>query len=137
LCIDEASSAITTGNDNPFFENGEPTDLTQKALDFCRAFQDAHTLTQEFTRALVEVDILVENQANIALESGEKLSMAGFRIIDEARFNALPNATFLEWRKRGWLPLVHCHLMSTANWSSLIEREERRLHFATSQAADA
>ena len=29
-------------------------------------------------------------------------------------------------RKRGWLPLVHCHLMSVGNWGGLIQREEQK-----------
>lgn len=126
LCIDETASTVRAGTDNPFFENGQPTALSNKALDFCRAFQEGYTVTQEFAKALIEADLLVENRADIVLDSGEKLTMGGFRVIDEARFNALPDATFLEWRKRGWLPLIHCHLMSTGNWGGLIEREEKK-----------
>jgi hypothetical protein len=126
LCIDESASTVRAGTDNPFFKDGQPTDLSNKALDFCRAFQDGYTVTREFGEAVAAADLLVENRADIALDGGEKLTMSGFRVIDEKRFNALPDATFLEWRKRGWLPLVHCHLMSMGNWGGLIEREEKK-----------
>lgn len=123
LCIDEAATAFVPGTDNPFFKDGNPTDMTHKALDFCRAFQGDHVYTQEFAKAIVEADLLIENRADITLNSGEKISLAGFRVIDEKRFNALPDATFLNWRDRGWLPLVYCHLMSASNWGTLINRQ--------------
>lgn len=122
LCIDEASSLVSAGTDNPFFKGDKPTELTKKALDFCQAFQGEYTYTQEFAKAIAAADLLVENRADIALASGEKLSMAGFRVIDEKRFNKLPDETFLDWRDRGWLHLVYCHLMSTSNWGLLIDR---------------
>lgn len=126
LCIDEAADTVIPGTDNPFFKDDRPTDLTNKALDFCRAFQNEYSQTQEFAKAVVEANLLVENRADIVLESGEKLSMDGFRIIDEERFNALPDETFLEWRSRGWLPLVYCHLISTNNWEVLISRSAKQ-----------
>jgi hypothetical protein len=39
-----------------------------------------------------------------------------FRIIDEARFDALPDSTFLTWRRRGWLGLVYAHFPSMRRW---------------------
>lgn len=122
LCIDEDSPLINAGTTNPFFKSGEPTELTKKALDFCGIFQSEHTYTQEFAKAIEAADLLIENRADMTLRSGEKLSMAGFRVIDEQRFNKLPDETFLKWRERGWLHLVYCHLISTSNWGPLIDR---------------
>ena len=44
------------------------------------------------------------------------------RVIDEAKFNALDDATVLEWRRKGWLPLIYCHLISASNWANLVDR---------------
>ena len=49
------------------------------------------------------------------------MTLHGFQIVDEAKFNALPNEVFLEWRRRGWLALVYCHLLSMAHWRGLAE----------------
>jgi hypothetical protein len=122
LCIDEAASTVLPGTDNPFFKDDRPTDLTNNALEFCRAFQGDHAYTQEFAKALIESELLIENRADIVLNNGEKLSMAGLWVVDEKRFHALPDATFLNWRDRGWLHLVYCHLLSTSNWRALINR---------------
>ncbi|WP_459694700.1 SapC family protein, partial [Achromobacter xylosoxidans] len=63
-----------------------------------------------------------ENRADITLADGQRLAMSGFKVIDEARFNKLPEAEFLRWRANGWLPLVYCHLLSINTWPSLIDQ---------------
>lgn len=121
LCIDEASDLIVDGTERPFFEDGKPTQLTQDALKFCSAFQGLFEATREFGAALAEHDLLVENRADIKLKSGDRMQLGGFRVIDEGRFNALPGDTFLEWREKGWLPLVYAAFASASNWSLLVD----------------
>jgi SapC len=48
--------------------------------------------------------------------------LAGFKVIDEARFTKLPDATFMQWRRKGWLPLVYAHFFSIGAWSGLVDR---------------
>ena len=66
--------------------------------------------------------MLVENRADITLVNGQRLAMSGFKVIDEARFNKLPDDEFLRWRANGWLALVYCHLLSINTWPSLINQ---------------
>jgi hypothetical protein len=122
LCIDAAAGSVVQSPENPLFKDGSPTELTQKALEFCRAFQGEYHFTREFAHAALDAGLLAENRADITLKSGEKQSLAGFRVIDESRFNKLPSATFLQWRERGWLPLVYAHLTSMGNWATLVNR---------------
>jgi SapC len=49
------------------------------------------------------------------------MTLHGFQVIDGAKFNALPDDVFLEWRRRGWLPLVYCHFLSMDRWRDLAE----------------
>ncbi|MFV3076808.1 SapC family protein [Niveispirillum fermenti] len=126
LCLDEASPAIVKDDSNPLFKDGKPTELAQRALDFCQQFQAQHAATVEFAKALAEHDLLVDNRADITLVNGGKLSLNGFKVIDEAKFNALPAEEFLRWRERGWLHLVYCHFISFSNWAGLIDRVAKR-----------
>ena len=121
LCIDETSGAIEDGNDRPFFSGGKPTPVVQDALKFCAAFQRDFTSTHEFVEQLSERGLLIPNQAEITLNSGEKLAVTGFHIIDRDRFAGLPDSAFLEWRRKGWLSWVYAHLVSTGNWSALVD----------------
>ena len=118
LCIDE-SAPHYVDEGQALFENGEPAEICNKALEFCSTYQGQHAFSLEFTATLEKYSLLVENRAAITLVSGEKLSLSGFRVIDEEKFNALPDDVFLEWRRRGWVSLVYCHLLSMGNWQAL------------------
>jgi SapC len=123
LCIDEAAPSIVKGRKNPVFDKqGAPTEITNSALAFCREYQAHHALSTEFAKVLVEAELLVDHRAEVTLATGEKLNLAGFQIIDEERFNKLPDDRFLEWRRKGWLNLAICHFIATGNWQTLIER---------------
>jgi len=122
LCVDEASSAITDGDGEPLFVDGKPSAVTEQALRFCSEFQGLFQGTQAFVQALADANLLIERQADFRAPDGRQASLSGFRIVDEKRFNELPDATFLDWRRRGWVHLVHAHLFSLANLNDLFER---------------
>lgn len=123
LCIDEAAAAVVPGSWNPLFDAaGQPTPLTRSALAFCRDYQAQHEPTQAFTQALAAAQLLVDHRADITLKDGQQLSLSGFKVIDPARFDALPDAEFCRWRTRGWLPWVYAHFASVGAWSGLMDR---------------
>jgi hypothetical protein len=126
LCVDDASGLVAESDERPLFEDGKPSKIVQDALAFCSEFHQQHNTTAEFLRALVSHKLLVPNEARVVMNSGRQLTLRGFEVIDEAKFNALPDDIFLDWRRRGWLHLVYCHLMSTSNWARLIDLEATR-----------
>jgi hypothetical protein len=126
LCVDEEASLLDKGGPRALFNDGQPTKLVTDALEFCRAFHGEHLATREFVRAIAQQGLLVANEARVAMRSGRRMTLRGFEVIDEAKFNALPDEIFLEWRRRGWLHLIYCHLMSMANWSRLLDLDAKR-----------
>ena len=66
--------------------------------------------------------MLETRTAEIDLSSGQKLIFGAFRVVDEAKLAALPNAVVADWLRRGWLAWTHAHLLSFANWSNLADR---------------
>ena len=52
----------------------------------------------------------------------EQLSLGTFLVIDIARFDALPDAAFLELRRAGRLRPIYAHLRSQQNWQALTDR---------------
>jgi hypothetical protein len=127
LCIDETADCVSPGGDNPFFVDGKPSAATESALAFAKDFQTQNVFTAEFAKAVAVSGILAERRADVTLESGERLSLAGFRVIDEARFNKLAAEDLLAWRERGWLGLVYAQLISIGTWSALIDRMGREI----------
>lgn len=126
LCIDEDAGVLTNSDDRPLFKDDAPTQLIQDALTFCREFQEQTAITSAFVTALVEHDLLTRNEARVTLNSGKQMTLRDFSVIDEAKFNALPDEVFLDWRRRGWLHLVYVHLLSMGNWSNLVELAAKR-----------
>lgn len=123
LCVDDAAEQLVEGSEQPLFDDaGQPTELARNALAFCRDYQAQHLAAGALAKALVEAELLVDHRADVTLRDGERLSLAGFKVIDAERFAKLPDATFLEWRHKGWLPLVYAHFASVSAWSALVDR---------------
>jgi SapC len=101
-------------------------------LEFCREFHQQTLTSAAFVGELVRHGLLIPNEARIILNSGKEMTLRDFQIVDEPKFNALPDDVFLEWRRRGWLSLVYCQLLSMASWSHLVElaAKNSRVHQA-------
>lgn len=119
LCVDEAAPHYSPDGGEPFFDGEKATAQTERALQFCAEFQGHAEQTTKFVNALQEHNLLVPNEATVTLEDGRKLVLGGFSVVDEARFNVLPDQLHLEWRRLGWLPLIYAHLMSMQRWTLL------------------
>lgn len=119
LCIDDAPGIMTAGGDRFFDDQKEPTQLARNAMEFCRSYHVAAQHTQAFGKALIEADILVDRTAEMTLKNGQRVSFSGFRIIDEEKFNRLPEKTLVDWRARGWLAGAYAHLFSGMHWGDI------------------
>ena len=121
LAIDPDAEQLGTAGGQPLFADGKSTQTLDEVLQFSRALYDDLRQTRTFCEALDKAGLLVANQAVITLRSGATRRLEGFKVIDRAKFDALDDATFLDWRKRGYLPLIYAHFVSTAQWSQIVE----------------
>jgi hypothetical protein len=119
LAIDRSAEALSTERGEPLFADGKPAPVVQRVLEFCAAFEHQVAVAREFAAALAARKLLVENRAQVTSPSGVAVSLGGFQVIDETRFNMVPDDVILDWRRRGWLGLVYAHLMSTHRWPAL------------------
>lgn len=126
LCADDVPGVMDKKGNRIFEDDGKPTQFAQNALEFCRSYHQAATLTQGFGKALHESGILVDRTAEITLEGDQRVSFSGFRIVDEEKFNQLPEKTFMEWRDKGYLAGVYAHLFSGLHWGSLTRLANER-----------
>ena len=108
--------------EQPFFLNGNPTDFTNRALEFCKTFHQQHVATQNFVKFLQENDLLTERHAEYTPPDGQTVPIANFLAVDEDKFNDLSDAAFGEIRKRGYLRPICGHLSSLINFSRTYER---------------
>lgn len=134
LCIDAQDAILQKGTHNPLFNaNGELTDVTQNALNFCRSYQAAAEHTLEFSNALEQSGILIDRHAEIRLNEQKTITLSGFRQIDETAFKALGKDIIGEWHEKNWLSAVYAHIFSDNNWQRLFQLMDQRLQSEASQ----
>lgn len=127
LAIDEGSGLMTSDGPHRLFdEAGKPTPLVNGALQFCGAYQANFKQTLEFIDSLLEHDLLVDNRANAVLAGGERLTLGGFKVIDEEKVKKLPAVVLKTWRDQGWLAWVYAHFFSLAGWNGLAALASKR-----------
>lgn len=123
LGIDEVEGVVGEGDGVPIYdENGDPSENTKAALEFCKAYNTSVGPTQAFVRELIKSDLLVDRQANVVRADGEKISLTGFQVVDAEKTQDLGAETIHQWWRSGWAQAVTAHRISLLNWGSLADR---------------
>lgn len=127
LCADEDSGFLTEDGERRLFEDdGDPSEVTNQALEFCRAYHAQYEATQRFVAELNERDLLADNSTEIRLTDDRKIQMQGYKVIDREKFEKLPDNVFLDWRAKNWLPIAYAHMTSLSNWPAVLQRAADR-----------
>jgi len=136
LAIDEGAAVLSESEGEALFEDGRPSEPTQRAFRICLAISQQQNRARTFAAALLAADLLVENRAEWRRDKASAAQVfGGFRIVDEQRFAQLPDQTVLEWHRQGWLALVFAHLLSMQRWGALAVREAVAFKVASSPHA--
>lgn len=126
LYIDTASDLVVDLADNPdaepLFINGQPSERSKRALEFCVAFQAQAPVTAAFVDEIKSRDMLENRNVRVDFQGGTHRQLTGLRVISEKAFNGLPDDVWLEWRQRGWVSLVHWHWASMDNFVRMSKR---------------
>lgn len=131
LCLDVDAEMVKTGTENPLFKDNKPTEFAESALKTCTEYQGFLNATRDFVAALIEQDVLVENQAELTAPDGKALRLTGFCVIDEVKFKGLSDATILDWHKKGWLYLAYAHFISMSNWAKIAQLTQPEENLST------
>lgn len=135
LCVDQDSGFVSEGGDRRLFaDDGKPTEVTNNALEFCRAYHGQYEATRQFVAALNELDLLTDNSTEIRLADDRKIQMQGYKVIDREKFENLSDDVFLDWRRKNWLPIAYSHMLSLSNWPAVLQRAAERAGEAQSAA---
>ena len=138
LAIDESADVLSAEEGTPLYENGQPSALSQRAVQMCITFERQSAAAQQFANALAQANLLTDKRAEVRnAPDAVPFVFSGFRVVDEARFNVLPDATYLDWRKRGWIALVYAHLMSLQRWPAIAAMASAQGVFVKPAAAPA
>jgi hypothetical protein len=126
VCVDvEAPFIVSEKPDVPFFdEAGEPTEYTNKAVEFVSAFERDAQFTEAFVGRLVAMDLFDKKSVRVAdPKDPEKfITVAEYWGVSEEKFAKLPDAKVAELHKSGDLFAISAHLMSLQRWERILRR---------------
>jgi hypothetical protein len=125
LCIDEEFSGCNREGigERLFDSQGEQTQYLQNMLGFLQQYQAHFQRTQIFCKRLKEYNLLEPALARLTLPSGEQRSIGGFSRINRDRLKSLTDEQLLILAKTEELELIHLHLYSLRNFSTIAKRE--------------
>ena len=116
----ETTAACLGKKGEPLFDGAKPTEIVTEAMKFAMAYREDLKRGAEFTRALDAAGLLQANEARLNFKSGGIARLDGFRVIDPTKLDALDDAAFLDWRKRGWLSPLYATLQSSTRWGKIV-----------------
>lgn len=124
LCFDDTSTQIVDGAGEPLFTDGKPSETTQNCMNFCEQFEQAVMRTRNFIDELTKLDILMDGEVTIQREGlAEPAVYRGFRMVDEAKLQALRGDQARKLVQSGMMGLIYAHLFSLSLISPLFERQ--------------
>lgn len=142
VCIDRASPSIGENAQVPFFVDGEPSEFTKNAIQFCNEFEQQRVVTDSFIALCKELDLFETRQTAYTPRDpmgqplGEPQLIAEYFAISETKVNALPGDKLVELRANGALACMYAQMMSLNGWDRLIGRATSRANSEMKAAAN-
>lgn len=123
VLIDEADEALSQSEGVPLFDGEQPSQPMQQLLQLARELQPAIEATVAFVKALQEADLLQARVASLSNGGGGTPALVqGLSVVVRDRLQQLPDATVLDWNRRGYLAAIYFHLASEGRWPALLRR---------------
>jgi len=130
IVVDGAHEGIKADGEIPFFDaNGESSEATKQAIEFCKQYEQDRQMTVQFMEQLKPLDLIKGQTAQYTPQgSSEQKVFAQYFGIDEKALQEIDDAKFLELRKSGLLGVIYAQLMSLSNWRMLMQRRLTRFN---------
>ncbi|MEL7489754.1 MAG: SapC family protein [Pseudomonadota bacterium] len=124
IVIDGAHEGVKEGGEIPFFDaNGESSEATKQAIEFCKQYEQDRQMTVQFMEQLKPLDLIKGQTAQYTPQgSTEQKVFAQYFGVDEKALQDMSDEKFLELRKSGLLAVIYAQLMSLSNWRLLMQR---------------
>jgi hypothetical protein len=139
VCFDHAHPGLNTERGEALFDaDGHESPWLQEVMRFLVAIRQEMTASQAFAHQVAALGLLDEGLIRYTLD-GKESSLHGFHTVNEGKLRALPPQILQELASKGWLGLIHAHLLSLNQVQRLAlrldERQARDRAAAQAQAA--
>lgn len=127
VVVDGKADALSDSEGERLFDDsGAPTPMLEERRQFLERLEQEAQRTRLLGRSLLELDLLQSKRFDATLPDGRTITVDGFLALDEAKFEALPEATVAQLHKSGVLACIYAHQFSLGVMRSLVERRAAR-----------
>lgn len=126
IAVEPDAPHLNSGSGVRLFEDGRPAAALSEATGFAKALREGLIAAGNFARLLDAAGVLEEEEATINFTAGGSARIRGFKIVKAERLAEVDDATFLDWRRMGWVAAIYAHLYSIGRWGRLIEMAAAR-----------
>lgn len=110
-----------------FRDDGRPTDYLESVRQAFRYLRPGLRATTVFIARLLELRLIEPIDLEVEFDDGSKRDGVGLYTIDQAVLQTLPDATVVEFHRRGYLRLIDFMLASLRQLPVLTARKNARL----------
>ena len=124
LCLDPNFDGCNEDDkgERLFLLGGARSPYLERTLKFVQQYHTELQVTDQFSQQLASLGLLEPMQAQIALDSGEKLSLTGFDTVSRDRLAELSGEQLKQLSASGALELIYMHLFSLGNFGPMMDR---------------
>jgi hypothetical protein len=125
LGMEPDAACLGADRGKPLFEGDKPTEALNEAIALTAALRQNLLAAEELARMLDQAGLLEPEEAKIDFAAGGSAVVRGFKVLKRERLDRVNDQTFLEWRRRNWLPAIYAQIASTGRWLRLMEAAAR------------
>ena len=126
VAMEAGAEALGETKGDLLLQGGKPSPILEQRLALCRDLRASLVEAGHFAAALQAHGLLQEQEARLELNGQRPARLDGFRVLDPAGLQTLPDATVLAWHRSGWLAACQAAVFSTPCWAQLIEQAAAR-----------
>lgn len=131
LCFDPTTDVVgenLEGGEALFTEDAQPSEATQRVLEFCQQFEEAGQRTKLFIDELKKHDLLMEGEMAITLQAdgANPYVYRGFQMVNEEKLREVRGDVLRGWNQNGVLALIYSHLMSLDLMRMVFARQQQQ-----------
>ena len=123
VCFDDTCPRFNQFSGEPLLIAGQPSAFLGQIIGFLREYHASSITTANFAETLNRFGLLVERRADAVSPAGERYSLSGLWVVDEAELQKLDLEHVGRLFRSGELAYIYLHLASLSNFNRLLHRK--------------
>ena len=126
LIDDESPLFSKTKGKQLFKKSGDQSETLTHAINFLTTHENQMIVTSNVAKLIADSGILEDREISVGEGEEKKVLVAGFRVVDREKLNALSDDILADWVRKGIISLIDAHLKSLDNIQSLFNIAHQR-----------